>query len=480
MSTLSRERAEDDDARSDVFGQRGGGQAASPVSLPEHSLAFLRLLLARARRLRLSQTAASLTLLSLLALVPVFTIALSLFGALPVLAPLRASLLDFFAANFFLPSFSETLVRYLNQFAGKVSELSLLGAAAFLTTAFSALLTIDRALNRIWMTRSPRALTHRLTIYWTFLTLGPVLLAAGVAVNGIFVSEFLAGTSGRGAGRIWLSIIPWLMSVGGLALLYRIVPNAPVPWRHALCGALLAAIALDLTKRVFAFQIAKLPTYTVVYGAFAALPLFLMWLFAFWLTVLAGALVAATVPRWRAPFGGDGGGTAASEYSRACRVLEALLEHARAEASTVTAGQLAGCFSNDPKIAEKTVVLLSDLGYLERCWPVGGSSSSSLGVHSLNRALPQSANVPARDTQGRGGVNSTVLPLQGWRETRLDEMLRSSSIDSIWQERWALRPGATSMSLRPLFDRLWFGGDSFGAPPVDLAAIDRPLGELRR
>lgn len=441
MSTLSTERAKDDDARSDAFRPRTGSPISSTVSLSERSLAFLRLLLARARRLRLSQTAASLTLLSLLALVPVFTIALSLFGALPVLAPLRTSLLDFFAANFFLPSFSATLVRYLNQFAGKVNELSLLGAAAFLTTAFSALLTIDRALNRIWMTRSPRALTHRLTIYWTFLTLGPVLLAAGVAVNGLFVSEFLAGTSGRGAGRVWLSVIPWLISVGGLTLLYRIVPNAPVPWRQALCGAFLAALALDLTKRVFAFQIAKLPTYTVVYGAFAALPLFLMWLFAFWLTVLAGALVAATIPRWRAPFDSDGDCTVASEYSRARCVLGMLLESARTEGGTVPAGRLAGCFSNDPGLAEKTAVLLSDLGYLERCWPIGGSAST---------------------------FRSVSLPL------------RSSPIDSIWQERWALRPGAISMTLRPLFDRLWFGGARRNAASVDLSAIDRPLGDYRR
>lgn len=452
MTTRSRELAAGDV----VNGARrpgGAGSASSPVNLAERSLAFIRLLLARARRLRLSQTAASLTLLSLLALVPVFTIALSLFGALPVLAPLRASLLEFLAVNFFLPSFSATLVRYLNQFAGKVSELSLLGAAAFLATAFSALLTIDRALNRIWMTRSPRALTHRLTIYWTFLTLGPVLLAAGVAVNGIFVSEFLAGTSGRSAGRIWLSVIPWLMTVGGLTLLYRIVPNAPVPWRHAVCGAFLAALALDLTKRVFAFQIAKLPTYTVVYGAFAALPLFLMWLFAFWLTVLAGALLAATIPRWKAPFDITGDRRSSVQYSRALCVLETLLARAATGTAVVEAAELAGCFSNDPIIAERTAVLLSDLGYLERCWPIGGPSS-------LPWVTPSPDAAALRNPSGPGaGANP---------------------MESIWRERWTLRPGASSMTLRPLFEQLWFGGNRCAEPPVDLAEIDRALGDIRR
>lgn len=250
--------------------------------------------------LRLPQAAASLAFLSLLALVPVFTIAVSLLGALPMFSKLRDALLKFLAANLFLPSFSETLVRYLNQFAAKASQLSLIGALLFFASAFSALLTIDHTLNRIWHVERARPLARRLTIYWTFLTLGPLLLAGSVTINGVIASEFLGGARLAVVERLWLDVLPWIITIGGLTLLYRLVPNAPVMWRDAFAGALAAAVLLEVLKHVLGVQVARLPTYTVVYGTFAALPMFLVWLFLVWMMVLAGALVSANLPYWDA------------------------------------------------------------------------------------------------------------------------------------------------------------------------------------
>jgi membrane protein len=209
-----------------------------------------RLVVRRVAQLQLTQTAANLAFLSLLALVPVFTIAVSLLGATPMFARLRDALLRFLSANLFLPSFSETLVRYLNQFAAKASQLSLIGGLAFFATAFTALLTIDRTLNRIWAVGRPRPLARRLTLYWTFLTLGPLLVGATLTINGLVVSELFGGTR-LAAERLWLALLPWLASVAGLTLLYRLVPNAPVRWRDCLIGALLATL-LELLKRVSA------------------------------------------------------------------------------------------------------------------------------------------------------------------------------------------------------------------------------------
>lgn len=146
---------------------------------------------ARVSELALLQTAASLAFLSLLALVPVFTIAISLLGASPVFAPARDALLQFLSATIFLPGLSQVVLKYLNQFAAKAGQLSLIGGLAFFATAFSVLFTINRTLNRIWQVRRPRPLAHRLTLYWMFLTLGPVVFAISIAVNAQLAAELL-------------------------------------------------------------------------------------------------------------------------------------------------------------------------------------------------------------------------------------------------------------------------------------------------
>lgn len=402
-----------------------------PDSLPRHARGLALALVRQGARLQLPQTAASLVLLSLLALVPVITIAVSLLGALPAFSSLRESLLRFLAANFLLPSFSETVVRLLNQFSAKASELSAVGAAVFFATAFSALLTLDRTLNRIWATPHPRSISRRLTVYWTFLTLGPLLLAASIAVNGLIVGELFEATGLRQVERAWLSVLPWLTTIGGLTLLYRLVPNAPVRWGEAFAGALAAAVVLELLKRGLAFQVAKLPTYTVVYGAFAALPLFLIWLYLLWLTVLAGALLAASIPYWGAGTGVHLQPSVADRFRMAAGVLEALVRAAGEGRPGLPAADLRPLFERDPARAVETARLLTELGYVDRYWRLGD------GAGDGERA--------------------------------------------IWEERWALVPAAGQRTMRPLFERLWNARDGARQEPAeafDFGRVDRPLVEV--
>ncbi len=394
---------------------------------------FVLALLRQGSRLQLPQTAANLVLLSLLALVPVITIAVSLLGALPVFARFRGAVLGFLASNFLLPSFSETLVGHLNAFAAKASELSALGAVVFFATAFSALLTLDRTLNRIWATPNPRPMSRRLTIYWTFLTIGPLLLAASIAVNGLIVSELFSQGGAEGIERAWLLLLPWLTSIVGLTLLYRLVPNAPVRWSEALAGAVVAAVVLELLKRGLAFQVARLPSYTVVYGAFAALPLFLIWLYLLWLTILAGALLAASLPYWGAGAGVHLEPSIAQRFGMAAEVLRALVRGAQAGEPVVMPGRMRTLFDRDPARAQETARLLAGLGYIDRYWQLAEGSEDG------ERA--------------------------------------------IWEERWVLAPGAGQRSLRPLFEWLWHGaaaGRPVAPEPFDVRRIDQPLTELAR
>ncbi|MBP8309650.1 MAG: YihY family inner membrane protein [Burkholderiaceae bacterium] len=426
---------------------------ASPLTVVIRLRGLARLIVRRVAQLQLTQTAANLAFLSLLALVPIFTIAVSLLGATPMFARLRDALLKFLSANLFLPSFSETLVRYLNQFAAKASQLSLIGGLAFFATAFTALLTIDRTLNQIWAVGRPRPLARRLTLYWTFLTLGPLLVGATLTFNGLVVSELFGAMRLREVERLWLALLPWLASVAGLTLLYRLVPNAPVRWRDALIGALLATIALELLKRGLGLQLARLPTYTIVYGTFAALPLFLVWLFMVWLIVLAAAVLTASLPSWGEGLHAPRPETAGRSFERARRVLEALLAARAAGQSAVQAGPLRVLFDDDPVLADVTARRLSSLGYLHRHWRLDAPGPAGTGA-MRSRA---------------GGVPAVDSP--------------------VWQEWWLLAPNAHAMTLRPLFEHCWSlplapeaagaaGGEPAAAPdarlpgPIDL---ERPL-----
>jgi membrane protein len=422
--------------------------------------------LRRVARLQLGQTAAYLTFLSLLALVPVFTIAVSLLGATPMFARLRDALLRFLAANLFLPSFSETLVRYLNQFAAKASQLSLIGGLAFFATAFTALLTIDRTLNRIWAVERPRSLARRLTLYWTFLTLGPLLVGATLTINGLVVSEIFGGARLHDAERIWLALVPWLASTAGLTLLYKLVPHAPVRWRDALIGALLATIALEILKRALGLQLARLPTYTVVYGTFAALPLLLIWLYMVWLIVLVAASLTASLASW-----GDGlvrarPDTAGRRFELGRRVLEGLLAARAAGLSALQAGSLRDVFDEDPEMADVCARRLSSLGYLHRHWRLDGAVT----------ATPSPRAGMARRNPRRSGATAADAP--------------------VWQEWWLLAPGAETMTLRALFEHCWAlpvavdalanrealaeAAPQGGAVWLSMADLDRPLQAFSR
>jgi membrane protein len=253
-----------------------------------------------ARRLteeRLPQVAGSLTFTTVLALVPILTIALAIFTTFPLFNTFRTSLEAYFVHNLMPKGIANTILGYLTQFSSKATRLSAFGAVALIVTAVAMMLMIDRVFNQIWRVKTKRPIVQRILVYWAIVTLGPLLIGASMTLT----SYLFTATDGvvRGVpfvGAVFYTSISILLSMVAFTSLYIVVPNRLVEWRDAMYGGLLAAIAFEIVKRLFAAFVIKVPTYTVVYGAVAAFPIFLVWVYLGWMITLAGAVVTAALP----------------------------------------------------------------------------------------------------------------------------------------------------------------------------------------
>lgn len=279
---------------------------------------------------RLPQVAGSLTFTTVLALVPMVTVALALFTTFPMFNTFRTSLDAYFVQSVMPKAIANTILGNINQFASKATRLSAVGAIGLILTTIIMMMTIDRAFNHIWRVKSVRSFTQRLVVYWAIMTLGPLL----IGVSFTSTSYLLTATSDLVGSVPFFSaavytLISVLLMTGAFTLLYIAVPNRIVDWRDAAAGGLLAAVAFEIAKRLFVVFVAKFPTYTVIYGALAALPLFLLWLYVSWLIALIGAVLAAALPivkyeRWWHV------GSPGSAFIDAMAILEVLHE-ARAD-----------------------------------------------------------------------------------------------------------------------------------------------------
>ncbi|MFC0251798.1 YihY family inner membrane protein [Massilia consociata] len=258
---------------------------------------LLRFARRRLREVKLQQVAGSLTFTTTLALVPLLTIVLAVFTMFPAFGQLRAELDAWIVRGLLPEGIGRTISANLNQFASKAEGLSLLGAALLLVTTTTMLGMIERAFNGIWGVRRPRPWSQRILVYWALITLGPILFGLSVSAT----TQLFTATGGLFGSMpffdaLFYTLASVLLTSGAYTLLYMTVPNCPVHWRDAAWGGLAAAIAFEIAKRGFAFYISQFPTYAIIYGALAALPLFLLWVYVSWMITLVGALLAAALP----------------------------------------------------------------------------------------------------------------------------------------------------------------------------------------
>nr|WP_315473056.1 YihY family inner membrane protein [uncultured Undibacterium sp.] len=251
----------------------------------------------RLQEVRLPQVAGSLTFTTVLALVPILTIGLAILTAFPLFTDFKASLEAYFTQSLMPKQISTTVMGYLTQFATKATRLSAVGGVVLMVTAVATMAMIDKTFNQIWQVKRSRPLVQRMVVYWAIVTLGPLLIGISMSVT----SNLFTATNGLMKtvpvlGTIFYTSISIAFTTGAYTLLYLTVPNRPVDWRDAAWGGVFAAVAFEIAKRLFAVFIKQFPTYTVIYGALAAIPIFLIWIYLSWLITLIGAVIAASLP----------------------------------------------------------------------------------------------------------------------------------------------------------------------------------------
>ncbi|MBT8439238.1 MAG: virulence factor BrkB family protein, partial [Gammaproteobacteria bacterium] len=255
----------------------------------QHSLDFLKLLLSRFMSNNSLQNAAAMTYTTLLSLVPLIAVSIAVFSVFPIADQVSLAVQDFVFENF-VPASSDVLQSYLDEFSGKAAKMTGTSFVFLVIVAVMLMASIDQAFNRIWRVKRKRGFMKQFMVYWSVLSLGPILIALSIAVTSYIISLPLLSDSGvlKPAGKL-LVFAPVAVSAIAFMLMYSVIPNRPVPLKHALMGGFVAAILFELSKRGFGFYVTHFPTYEAIYGALATIPIFLVWLYLCWLVTLLGA-----------------------------------------------------------------------------------------------------------------------------------------------------------------------------------------------
>ena len=261
---------------------------------------FIVLVYRRFKEERCFQLCGSLTFTTLLALVPLVTIMLTVMTAFPVFDDILETLRRFVTANLVPEASSNLITVYMQQFAENAARLTALGIVLLGVTSIMLMLTIDRAFNTIWRVKRPRPLIQRVLIYWSVLTVGPLLVGGSLSLTSWLVTQSMG--LGKQAPELTIAVlrlVPLMLTSVAFGFLYRTVPNRQVTVLDAAVGGIIAAFAFEAMKIGFGHFVARVATYKLVYGTFASLPIFLMWIYLSWVVVVFAAVITAVLPYWR-------------------------------------------------------------------------------------------------------------------------------------------------------------------------------------
>jgi membrane protein len=341
--------------------------------------------------------AGALSYTTLVSLVPLIAIALAIFSAFPIFGDARDKLLELLF-KYFVPDVGEEAMWWFKYFASSAAQTTALGVVALAVTAILMLATIEDQLHIIWRSTTPRPWVQRVLVYWTLLTLGPLLLAASFKLSGYF--DAIANSLSIDAQAVervteaWFESLarwaPFLIETIIFTLIYCLVPNVMVRWREGFAGGLVAAALIELLKVGFAFYIARFSSYRTVYGALAAIPIFLLWMYISWGAVLFGAVVAAALPKWRVDEGVPQVTSGGRRLGLSLALLAELAARARDGTGTADTAALAARLGIAAAAVDENMGILCRAGFVvataDGCW-VLARSLRSVTLFDLYRAI---------------------------------------------------------------------------------------------
>lgn len=246
---------------------------------------------------QITVNAGYLAYVTLLSLVPMLAVVFAIFSAFPVFEDFRTTI-ENFVFNNFVPTSSETIKEHIGAFTGNANKMTAMGIGFLIVVALFLIRNVDATLNRIWRTQQKRPIIISFAIYWMVLTLGPVILGASLGMTSYIVSLATFADEGiPGFSGFLLGLLPFIISTAGFVLVYTLVPNTSVPLKASLPGAMFAALLFELSKKGFAAYVSNFPSYEVIYGALATIPILFVWVYLSWIVVLLGAEFTVTLQR---------------------------------------------------------------------------------------------------------------------------------------------------------------------------------------
>ena len=260
----------------------------------KHWFQFVLFVLRRFEEDRCREQAGSLTYTTLFAVVPMLTVFLVIISSIKALEPARQQLQQLIYSNF-LPKTTIAFDKALNAFTDKSSNLTIIGILFLFVTTVLMLSSIETVFNRIWRVTETRGGIMGFMRYWTIISLGPILLGSAFVISSTvasmsILSNNFAGYELDGAFVLWA--ISFSLTVLGFFILNWTIPNRSVPLKSAFIAGLFSAVVFELLKNLFGYIMSNFTSYEIVYGAFAAVPIFLLWIYLSWIIVLLGVEIS--------------------------------------------------------------------------------------------------------------------------------------------------------------------------------------------
>ncbi|MDL2336975.1 MAG: YihY family inner membrane protein [Pseudomonadota bacterium] len=373
----------------------------------------VRTLRQRFREDRLGLTASSLTFTTLISLVPLFTVMLAVFSAFPMFSNFQGALEKYFLQALVPDGIAKPVLAALTQFSGKAKRLGAVGLIVLVVTALALMLTIDRTLNAIWRVRNSRPIAQRVLVYWAATTLGPLLLGVSLTMTSYAISASRGFVGDLPGGvSVLLQTVEFALQALGMAALFFYVPNTHVRWRHALAGGVFVAVGFEFAKRALGWYLQLVPSYSTIYGAFATVPIFLVWLYLGWVIVLLGAVIAAYAPtlqlrvvqRSHVP---------GYRFELAVSVLRSLAAAHQSDGRGLSVSQIAEVLNTDPLQVEPIVDTLVAIDWVGRLDEPGGAR------HVM---LCDPANTAARALMAATLLDPSPQLAAFWQRAHFDRM----------------------------------------------------------